>query len=276
MVPAMSILYKGVNQRGFGTWPLKGGEARGAVETALDVGYRAIDTAQMYENEEEEVGATIAASGLPRDEICITTKVHPDNLSEVRFLPSVEASVEKLGGPPDVLLLHWPPAGGDVTPGLRLLQQALDRGMARSIGISNYTIAMMETATNILDAPIATNQVEMHPLIDQSRLLAAASQLGIPISSYRSIARGRVADHPELSEIGAFHGKSAAQVSLRWLLQKGVSPIVMSTKRKNQEANFDVMNFVLSNVDMARIDALAARTNARIVTSTPWVPEWDA
>jgi 2,5-diketo-D-gluconate reductase B len=271
----MSILYKGVNQRGFGTWPLRGGEARAAIESALDVGYRAIDTAQMYENE-AEVGAAVSASGLQRKDVCITTKVHPDNFAEGTFLASVETSVKKLGGPPDVLLLHWPPAGGDVVPGLRLLQQALDRGLVSSIGISNYTIAMMETASKILDAPIAANQVEMHPLIDQSRLLAAASRLGIPVSSYCSIAKGKVMDQPELAEIGAFHGKTAAQVALRWLLQKGINPIAMSTKRRNQEANFDVMDFVLSNVQMARIDALAARVNARIVTHTPWVPEWDA
>lgn len=270
----MSILYKGVNQRGFGTWPLKGAEAQQAVETALDVGYRAIDTAQMYENE-TEVGAAIAASGLPRDRVCLTTKVHPDNFGEDRFLASVEESIAKLGGVPDVLLLHWPPIGGDVRPSLKLLQRALDRGLAGSIGISNYTAAMMETAANMLDAPIAANQVELHPLVNQSTVIAVASRLGIPLSSYCSIAKGRVMDQPELAEIGAFHGKSAAQVSLRWLLQKGVNPIAMSTKRKNQEANFDVMDFVLSNVDMARVDALAARLNSRIVTHTPWVPEWD-
>ena len=270
----MSILYKGVNQRGFGTWPLKGAEAQAAVESALDVGYRAIDTAQMYENE-AEVGAAIAASGLPRDNVCITTKVHPDNFGEDRFLASVEGSISKLGSVPDVLLLHWPPAGGDVSSSLKLLQQAFDRGMAASIGISNYTVAMMETAAKILETPIAANQVELHPLVDQSTLIAGASRLGIPLSSYCSIAKGKVMEQPDLIEIGVFHGKSAAQVSLRWLLQKGVNPIVMSTKRKNQKANFDVMDFTLSNVEMARIDALATRLNSRIVTHTPWVPEWD-
>jgi len=271
----MSILYQGVNQRGFGTWPLKGDEARGAVETAIGVGYRAIDTAQMYENE-AEVGAAIAGAGLPRDAFCVTTKVHPDNFDEARFLPSVEASIDALGGPPDLLLLHWPPIGGDVAPGLRLLEAAHDRGMAHNIGVSNYTIAQMKIALEVLDQPVTVNQVELHPLIDQSRLIAAASELGIPLAAYCSIAKGKVFDHPELDEIGAAHGKSAAQVALRWLLQKGVSPITMSTKRKNMEANFDVMDFTLSNVDLARIDALAARIDSRIVTHTPWVPEWDA
>ena len=270
----VSILYEGVNQRGFGTWPLKGSVAQEAVETAIDVGYRALDTAQMYENE-AEVGAAIAASGVERSELCVTTKVLPDNMESARFLPSVERSIEALRGPPDVLLLHWPQAG-DVRPSLELLQAAYDQGLVRNVGISNYTIAQMKLAVETLSAPIAANQVELHPLINQSKLMAAASELGIPLSSYCSIAKGKVFDHDELASIGEMYAKSAAQVALRWLLQKGVTPIVMSTKRRNMEANFDVMNFALSNVDMARIDALAARVHHRIVSSVPWAPEWDA
>ncbi len=271
----MSILNTGVNQRIFGTWPLKGAEAQQAVEQAMGVGYRAIDTAQMYENE-HDVGAAIAGSGIPRDQLCITTKVHPDNFSEAAFLPSVEASIQALGGVPDVLLLHWPAIGGDITPSLRLLQSAYDKGLARNIGISNYTIAQMETALSVLEVSIATNQVEMHPLINQSVLIEAASRLGIPVSSYCSVAKGQIFDQPELVEIGEVYGKSAAQVSLRWLLQKGVTPIAMSTKPANMVANFDVMDFALSNVHLAQIDALAARVHRRLVASVPWAPDWDA
>lgn len=270
----MSILYEGVNQRGFGTWPLKGREAQEAVETALDVGYRAIDTAQMYANE-AEVAAAVAASGLPRSEICITTKVMPENLFEEHFLPSVEASIEALGGPPDLLLLHWPTLGGDVRPSLELLQVAYDRGMTRNVGISNYTIAQMKIALETVSAPIAVNQVELHPLIEQSTLIAGASELGIPLSSYCSVAKGQVFDTPELVEIGDIYGRSAGQIALRWLLQKGINPIAKSSKRRNMEANFDIMNFSLSNVDMHRIDALSKRVNCRLVNSVPWVPEWD-
>ena len=271
----MSILNTGVNQRIFGTWPLQGAEAQNAVEQAIDVGYRSIDTAQMYENE-QSVGAAIAASGIPRDQLCITTKVRPDNFSETTFLPSVEASIKALGGVPDLLLLHWPELGGDVTVSLKLLQAAHDKGMALNIGISNYTIAQMETALSVLEAPIATNQVEMHPLINQSILIEAASRMGIPLASYCSVAKGRIFDQPELVEIGAEYGKSAAQVSLRWLLQKGVTPLVMSTKPANMAANFDVMDFALSNVHMAQIEALAARVHSRIVANFTWAPNWDA
>lgn len=272
----MSILFEGVNQRGFGTFPLKGGEARDAIAAAIETGYRAFDTAQMYGNE-ADVGAALEQSGVPRGKLCITTKVHPDHFTDDRFLPSVERSIRDLGGdPPDLLLLHWPTVGGDVTPSLRLLQAALDRGMAQNIGISNYTIAQMETAAAVLDAPISTNQIEMHPLIDQTRLTSAASRLGIPLSAYCSIARGKVFDFPELAEIGASHCKSAAQVAVRWLLQKGVSPITMSTKPANIRANFDVMDFTLSNVDLARIDLLAACVHHRITASVPWAPDWDS
>lgn len=271
----MSILYQGINQRIFGTWPLKGDDARNAVEQAIQVGYRSIDTAQMYENE-AEVGAAIAASGIPRDQFCITTKVHPDNFTEDSFLPSVEASIKALGTNPDLLLLHWPAIGGDVVPSLKMLQTAFDQGMSPNIGISNYTISQMETAVSVLEAPISTNQVEMHPLINQSVLLNAASRLGIPMTSYCSVAKGRIFEQPELIEIGQQIGKSVGQVALRWLLQKGVTPVVMSTKLENVTSNFDVMNFTLSNADMARIDALAAKVHDRIVVSVPWAPEWDA
>ena len=271
----MNIYHQGVNQRGFGTYPLAGEAARRAIAAAVDVGYRAFDTAQMYGNE-ADVWAALAATGLPRGSFCITTKVHPDNYGEADFLPSVEASIAALGGePPDVLLLHWPAVGGDVVPSLKRLQQALDRGMARHVGISNYTIAQMETAKSVLEAPITVNQVEFHPLIDQSRLLDAASRLGIALSAYCPLVKGRILDHPDFAEIGKGYGKSATQVALRWILQKGVVPLPMSTKPANIAANFDVMDFTLANPDMARIDAVSRRVNHRHVANVPWAPVWD-
>ncbi len=272
----MSIYYQKTFQRSFGTFPLTGEEAHSAIAAAVEAGYRAFDTAQMYGNE-EETGAALRATGVAREELCVTTKVHPDNFGEAEFLPSVEASLKRLGMEyVDVLLLHWPPVGGDVAPSLRLLQQALERGLAKNIGVSNYTVAMLRTAREVLDAPIATNQVEFHPLLDQSRLMAGANELGVPISAYCSVARGEVFKHPDFAEIGETYGKSAGQVVLRWILQKGVSVNTMSTKPENIRANFDVMDFTLSNVDMARIDKLTA-TNHRIVTDkvVRWVPDWD-
>ena len=271
----MSILFEGVNQRGFGTWPLKGAEGQKAVEQAIAVGYRAIDTAQMYENE-AAVAAALDASGIPRSELCVTTKVHPDNFGETTFLPSVDASIEKLGGVPDLLLLHWPAMGGDVVPSLKLLQAAHDRGMAKHIGISNYTIAQMETAASVVEAPLAINQVEFHPLIDQSKLLAASQRLNIPLAAYCAVAKGRVLNTSELVKIGKAHGKSAAQVALRWIMQSGVSPIAMSTNADRVAANFDIVDFDLSDEEMHQINDLSIRVNNRIVREVPWAPEWDA
>lgn len=271
----MSILFEGVNQRGFGTWPLKGADAQQAVEQAIAAGYRAIDTAQMYENE-ETVAAGIAASGVPRSEFCVTTKVRPDNFGAADFLPSVEVSIKKLGEIPDLLLLHWPTVGGDVVPSLKLLQAAFDKGMAKNIGISNYTIAQMETAVSVVEAPISINQVEFHPLIDQSKLHAAGDRLNIPLAAYCSVAKGRVLDTPELIEIGTAHGKSAAQVSLRWIMQSGVSPIAMSTNADRVAQNFDIVDFELNDEEMNKINELSKRVHQRIVRDTPWSPEWDS
>lgn len=272
----MNIYHQGVNQRGFGTWPLKGDAAKAAIRAAADVGYRAFDTAQMYENE-ADVWAAIKDTGLPRDAFCITTKIHPDNFGKERFRPSLEASIKALGGhPPDVLLLHWPDTSGDVRPSLALLQDAHDAGLAGHIGISNYTIAQMETACDVLSSPIAVNQIEFHPLINQQHMLAAASRLGIQISAYCPIVKGKVLNHPDLVEIANGYGKSSIQIALRWILQLGVIPLPMSTNPKNIAANFDVMDFTLSNVDMARISQIGARENYRHVADVPWAPVWDA
>ena len=272
----MNIYFEKTHQRAFGTYPLTGDVARQAIQDAAEVGYRAFDTAQMYENE-AETGEAIQATGIAREDLCITTKVHPDNFTEDKFVASVEQSLKDLRVDyVDALLLHWPPIGGDIAPSLRLLEDCLKRGLTRNIGVSNYTVAMMKEAVNIVDAPIVTNQVEVHPLLNQDVLLAGANEAGIPLSSYSSVARGEVFKHPEFAEIGKGYGKSAAQVVLRWIIQKGVSVNTMSTKPENIRANFEIMDFTLSHVDMARIEKLT-HTGYRIVGSdlVPWAPEWD-
>jgi len=272
----MNIYFQNTYQRTFGTYPLTGADLRDAMTIAAEVGYRSFDTAQMYENE-QETGDALAEIGLPRDQVCVTTKVHPDNFTEAAFLPSVEESLKKLGlAQVDILLLHWPPVGGDIAPSLKLLEQAQKQGLTANIGVSNYTAQMMRDATQIIDTPLVTNQVEFHPLLNQDILLAAATETGIPLSSYCSVARGEVFKHAIFGEIGAGYGKTAAQVVLRWILQKGVSINTMSTKRANIEANFDVMDFTLSSIDMDRIDAMT-RTGFRIVGEdlVPWAPKWD-
>lgn len=273
----MSGIYFQKNyQRAFGTYPLTGGALRQALRSAVEVGYRAIDTAQMYDNE-AAVGDVIAELPVPRGELLITTKVHPENFGEREFLPSVERSLRDLRlDHVDVLLLHWPTIGGNIRSSLEQLGKARKQGLARHVGVSNYTAAMMRHAAEMADAPIVTNQVEFHPLLNQDRLLAAAAETGIPLSSYCSVARGAVFKEPAFAELGESYGRTAGQIVLRWILQKGVSINTMSTNPANISANFDVMDFALSSVDMARIDALTAR-NYRIVDRqlVPFAPEWD-
>ncbi len=271
-----NVYFQKTHQRAFGTFPLKGPELKSALEAAVEVGYRAIDTAQMYENE-AEVGDVLTGLSIPRSELCVTTKVHPDNFGPDRFLASVQASLKALRlDQIDVLLLHWPPLDRDIAPSLRLLEKARNEGLTKDIGVSNYTAAMMRAAKATIATPLIINQVEFHPLLDQSVLLKAATETGIPLSSYCSVARGEVFKYPLFAEIGADYGKTAGQVVLRWILQRGVSLNTMSTKPANIAANFDVMDFTLSSIDMDRINGMA-RTGYRIVDKSlvPWAPDFD-
>lgn len=272
----MSIFFSSVFQRGFGTYPLQGEDLQAAVLAAAEVGYRAFDTAQWYGNE-ATLGEVLPKLGLDRDSLLITTKVHPENMVADKFMTSVENSLRDLKTEcVDVLLLHWPPNDNPVEPSLELLQEAHTKGYAKYIGVSNYTTKMMRDAVRCLSIPLAINQVEFHPLLNQDKLLKAANETGIPLGSYCSIARGEVFKYPLLNEIGLLHNKSAAQVALRWILQKGVALNTMSTKHKNMVANFDIMDFVLSSVQVVKIDELTSQgyriSNADIV---PYAPSWD-
>ena len=272
----MSILKDYRFERGFGTFPLNGQVLEDAMSAAIDAGYRAFDTAQMYGNE-AAVGTAIKRSGINISEFCITTKVKAANFSAKNFLPSVEQSLRKLQVQSvDLLLLHWPPADGNIVPSLELLLQAREEGLARYIGVSNYTIAMLRRAVSIAGPDLATNQVEFHPLLNQEKLLAVANELGIGLSAYCSVARGEVFKVDDLTEIGTAHGKTIGQIALRWILQKGVSPITMSTKPDNIKSNFNIVDFRLSDEEMARIDGVTHR-NYRVVDKhiVPDAPEWD-
>ncbi|WP_320822682.1 aldo/keto reductase [Reinekea sp.] len=273
----MSVYFSGCFQRVFGTYPLQGQGLKSAVHTAAEVGYRAFDTAQWYGNE-AALGDAIRDLGVDKDELLITTKVHPENMAADRFFASVEQSLRDLQlDAVDVLLLHWPPGDRSVEPSLSLLQEAHRRGYTKHIGVSNYTSQMMRQAVKHLDVPLVINQIEFHALLDQRRLIQASGETGIPLASYCSVARGEVFNYPIFTNIGNAHGKTAAQVALRWILQQGVSINTMSTKRVNMQSNFDIMDFVLSSVDMARIQLLT-ETNYRISTAqvTPYAPTWDA
>lgn len=263
-------------ERAFGTFPLKGDALKSALNLALDVGYRAIDTAQFYANE-REIGDVLQHSGLPRSSLCITSKVPVTQYSADSFIPSIVNSLEALRlDALDVLLLHWPPADGQIEQPLEWLFEAKQRGLAHHVGVSNFTAAMLKKTVSLHREPLVCNQVEFHPLLNQDKLLQASADTGIPLSSYCSLARGEVFKNPQLSEIADRYEVSVSQIVLRWILQKGVVVNAMSTSQKNLQANFDIMNFNLSNVDMTLIDRLTFQ-NYRIVDKhlVPGAPEWD-
>lgn len=271
-----SPYFKGIWQRGFGTFPLKGKDLKEALSTALDIGYRAIDTAQMYANE-ADIGGVLSTARVPRDELLVTSKVPNSNFTKDAFIPSVEQSLTELKlDRLDVLLVHWPPGDGDIAQSIDLLRESKQHGLTTHIGVSNYTAAMLRQVANIDDEEFVTNQVEFHPLLDQSALLQASNETGIALSSYCSVARGKVFDYPLFDELAEHYAVSPAQIVLRWILQKGVNVNAMSTKRANLEANFDIMKFSLSNVDMFNIDKLGEEA-LRIVDKSlvPWAPDWD-
>ena len=273
---SVTCYYQKNFQRAFGTFPLQGKALADALNCAIETGYRAIDTAQMYGNE-AQTGECIANSGIPAGEFLVTTKVHPDNFDEALFLPSVEQSIKDLQKDViDVLLLHWPAADGNIRPSLELLNRAADEGLAKHIGISNYTAQMMRDALTIVNRPLVTNQVEFHPLLNQSILLETSVETEIPLSSYCSVARGKALESPPINALAKQYDRTAAQIVLRWALQKGVTINTMSTKPENILGNYDVMDFTLSTIDMEKINALT-QTNYRTVTKerVPWAPDWD-
>ena len=260
----------------FGTVPLKGDVLIQSLNYAMEAGCRAIDTAQMYQNE-SDVGTFLQQTSIPREDLCITTKVHPHNFDEDKFIPSVKDSLQKLGlDSVDCLLVHWP-FGDDNTKPLERLQQAHDLGLTKHIGVSNYTITMLEHAQQVLESPIACNQVEFHPLIDQSKLLQAANDMGILLTAYCPVARGKALQQDIIQDIAGEVGKASGQVILKWILQKGVAFQAMSQNPVNIKNNYDLDDFTLSAEQMQRIDTLGA-LNQRVSGEfkLAWdTPDWD-
>lgn len=261
---------------GFGTFRMSEHAVAAVLPAALRTGFRHVDTAQIYDNE-AAVGAAIRSSGVPRDEIFLTTKVWVANFSPRSFARSVEDSLRKLQTDHvDLLLLHWP-NGSDVPRDVQIaeLNAVLEQGMTRHIGISNYSIAQMHEAATLSAAPLVTNQVEYHPFLDQGRLLATARALGMSVTAYYAMADGRSATDPVLREIGARHGKSAAQVALRWLIQQNdVIALSKTAKLERLEENFAIFDFALSDEEMLMIGDLA-RPNGRIISPRGLAPDWD-
>ena len=259
---------------GFGTWPLKDEVARDSVAMALDCGFRHIDTAQAYGNE-KAVGEGIRASEKSPDGVFVATKVHFDNLAPAKFLPSVRASLDLLKmDHVDLLLIHWPPRDDALfDPAIDALGEAQSLGLAKHVGVSNFTPRLLRRAAKRTKVPLIANQVEFHPLIDQSKLLAAARELSVTLEAYAVLGRGKVLGQPVIAQIAERHGFSEPAVILRWVVQNGVIPLVQTTKRKNAENNLQALKITLSEQEMKSISALTAR-NERFISVAAWAPDW--
>ena len=260
---------------GFGTWALRDEVATRMVTYALEVGYRHIDTAQMYANE-SAIGEALDATPVPREEIFITTKIWPDRLADGVLQAAAEESVRRLRvDAVDLLLLHWPNPAIELAETLRALNQVRREGLTRHIGVSNFTTALMAEANALSEAPLIANQVEYHPYLDQSLVLGTARSTDMAVIAYSPLATGKVHADPVLERIGARYGKTAGQVTLRWLIQqRSVCAIPRSSRERNAARNFEVFDFELRDEEMSEIANLA-RPDGRLCDHEGLSPEWD-
>jgi 2,5-diketo-D-gluconate reductase B len=259
---------------GLGTMTLKDDVCVDLVETALHLGYRHLDTAQMYGNE-REVGAGLRGSGVKREDVFITTKVWFNRLAAGDFERSVDESLERLGLPwVDLLMIHWPNAQIPLVDSIAALCKVKRAGLAKNIGVANFNIAMIEESAKLASEPIAVLQIEAHPYLDQSKVIAAARGHGMAVVGYCPLARGKVPADEVLQGIGRAHHKSPAQVALRFLEQDRIIPIPRTSKRERLAENLGSLEFKLSDADMAEIGTLK-RPDGRLV-SPPQAPKWDS
>jgi diketogulonate reductase-like aldo/keto reductase len=259
---------------GLGTFRLEGRVAQHMVSYALEIGYRHIDTAQMYGNE-REVGAAIASAAVPREEIWLTTKIWPDNFRDGALQRAAEQSVRRLGTVPDLLLLHWPNPSVPLAETVRALNDAKRRGLARHIGISNFTVALIREARALSEEPLIVDQLEYQPYLSQDAVREELRAHGMALIAYSPLAQGRVFGNPTLGRIAERHGKNPGQVTLRWLLQQdGVAAIPRSSREAHAKANLEIFDFTLSDAEMVEISALA-HPGGRRVDPAGMAPRWD-
>ena len=242
------------------------------------LGYRHIDTAERYGNE-AEVGEGLAqglrAAGLAREDVFLTTKVYQDKLAPADFQRSFDESLQKLKLPwIDLLLIHWPNPKVPLADTLGVLCKAKRDGRARHVGVANFTTALLQDAVKLASEPLVTNQIEVHPFLDQSKVMAACRGHGLSVTAYCPIARGKVPGNDVLERIGKAHGKSSSQIALRYLVQQGIVPIPRTANPDHLAANLAVFDFELSDAEMAEIGKLRAQ-GARVV-NPPHAPKWDS
>lgn len=261
---------------GLGTFRLKDDVVIASVKTALELGYRTIDTAQIYDNE-AAVGQAIEESAVPRDELFITTKIWIENLSPEKLIASLEESLQKLRTDyVDLTLIHWPSPNDTVAVEafMPALLEAKKQGLTRQIGISNFTIPLMERAIAAVGAEnIATNQIELSPYLQNRKVAEWATQHGIHITSYMTLAYGKALKDEVIAGIAAKHNATPAQVILAWAIGEGYAVIPSSTKRENLASNLKAQDLQLDAKDRQAIAALDC--NDRLVSPEGLAPEWD-
>jgi diketogulonate reductase-like aldo/keto reductase len=274
-IPRLSVHGAEIPQIGFGTSGL-GDNACEAVATALKIGYRHIDTAWKY-GTEPGVGEGIRASGVRREEIFLTTKVSHEYLRAGDFEHSAEESLRNLQVDyVDLLLIHWPNPEIPLPEPVAALAKMKRIGLTRHIGVANFPTALLDDAIRLCPEPLVTDQVEYHPYLDQSKLLAACRRHGILLTAYCPLGRGQLIHDPVIGEIARARGKTVAQIALRWLVQQdGVVPIPRSSNPGRMAENLDVFGFALNEEEMARIAALK-RPNSRIANPVGRAPAWDS
>ncbi|MCP3465789.1 aldo/keto reductase [Bradyrhizobium sp. CCGUVB23] len=258
---------------GLGTWELSGRTCARVVEQALRLGYRHVDTAQVYDNE-REVGDAVRASGVRRDDVFITTKVWTNHFAPNDLERSVKESLVRLRLPSvDLLLLHWPNPHVPLRETLGALAHARRLGLTRHIGVSNFTVALIEEAVAACPEPLVCDQVEYHPYLDQTKVRAACDQHGLALVAYSPIAKGRIKSDETLGRIGRVHRKTAAQICLRWLVQQNVVAIPRTSRVERLSENIEIFDFELSDDEMSQIAALA-HAKGRL-TDFGFAPKWD-
>jgi 2,5-diketo-D-gluconate reductase B len=258
---------------GLGTYRMQGDVCRAAVESALALGYRHLDTAEMYANE-YAIGAAIAASGVPRDELHVTTKVWNENLAPDAMRRAFDTSLKRLRlDMVDLYLVHWPKPGMHLPSMFETLMKLKEEGRTRAIGVANFNIALLKTVVEELKAPIACNQIEYHVMLDQSKVKKYMDSKSIPLVAYCPLAQGRAASDATLMAIGKKHNATAAQVALKWLLdQDGVAAIPKASRHESQKANWDAFGVKLDDDDRRKIAGLPK--DKRFV-SPGFSPAWD-
>ena len=258
---------------GLGTYRMQGDVCRAAVESALALGYRHIDTAEMYANE-EAIGAAIASSGLARKDLHVTTKVWVENLAPDAIRRALDASLDKLRlDAVDLYLVHWPSRSMNLPSVFETLLKLKEEGRTRAIGVANFTLKLLKTTVEDVRAPIACNQVEYHVMLDQSKVKAYLDANRIPLVAYCPLAQGRAASDETLTRIGTKHDASAAQVALKWLLdQDNVAAIPKASRKESQQANLDALKIALDDDDRK---AIARLPKDKRFVSPGFGPDWD-